>query len=432
MLEDEYLVAHNHAHEGDEAKHAREAQHLVGNEQAYDGTRHAQADGHDAHDGYGELAEVEQQEEEDEHHGHANAYHDVGRYLAVLLRLSAHLGTHTLRQVHVVDVVDEMVLYAQGEGATLALGGDRDAALAIAVHYLCLAPHGLHLSHLAQCHGRGGGGGQVGVLHIAQLHGILLAVLHYDGHLVGTALAVHIASLPDAAHLHLARLEHQLQFGRSACDAHLRRRHGVEAHLHHGRRHVEIRVHPLQFGDASHLLHEHLCRLLYGIRVVAIETVFIGRHGQVVHLLPAHIGIGPVVGVFRCQLVEKFQRSLVALGVHYELGKVLAGNNRSIAGVEARRGATHETRHTSHLVAGLQYGAKFVGNEPCLLQAATLGQVHLHGKLVAVGIGELAHLEQGEQGTCGDNQHYASHYGEPGMAEVPLQSLVVPVLHPVG
>ena len=336
MLEDEYLVAHDHAHEGDEAEQAGESQNLVGNEQAHYGARHAQADGHDADDGNGELAEVEQQEEEDEHHGHAQACHYVGGDVVVLLRLSSHLGTHSPGQGHLADVVDDAVLYVQGKGSALALGGYGDATLAVAVHYLGVPPSGSHAGHLSQRHGGPGGRTQVGVVHIAEGHLFGGTVLENQRHLVGTALAVHAACLPDGTNLHLARLEHELQFGRGARYAQLAGGYGVQRDFHKGRGTVIVGMHPFQFRNGAHLLHEHVGRLLYGVYVVAIETVLIGGHGQIVHLLPAHVGARPVVAVLGSQFVQQFQRGLYALRVYDELGEVLARYDWSVGHVEAR------------------------------------------------------------------------------------------------
>ena len=207
---------------------------------------------------------------------------------------------------------------------------------AVAVHYLGVPPSGNHVGNLSQRHGSPCGSAQVGVVHIAEGHLFGGTVLENQRHLVGTALAVHATCLPDGTNLHLARLEHELQFGRGAGNAQLAGGYGVQRDFHKGRGTVIVGMHPFQFRNGAHLLHEHVGRLLYGVYVVAIETVLIGGHGQIVHLLPAHVGARPVVAVHGSQFVQQFQRGLYALRVYDELGEVLARYDRSVGHVEAR------------------------------------------------------------------------------------------------
>ena len=65
------------------------------------------------------------------------------------------------------------------------------------------------------------------------------------------------------------------------------------------------------------------------------------------------------------------------------------------------------------------------------LKSLALGKEYLHGKLVAVGIGELSHLQGGEDEACGRHNHYGNDHSKPGMAEGPLQAMFVGNLNPV-
>ncbi len=76
--------------------------------------------------------------------------------------------------------------------------------------------------------------------------------------------------------------------------------------------------------------------------------------------------------------------------------------------------------------------AQAVGHSTGVLQSFALGQEYLDGKLVAVGIGELAHLQVWEDQAGGNHQHQGQHHGEVGIAEGPCQHLLVDVLNVVG
>ena len=163
------------------------------------------------------------------------------------------------------------------------------------MHNLRLRPCGCHLSYLTQGHTLPRRSGQIGIPHLTEFHVLGRSVLHHNGYL--------IVALPNASHLHLTCLERQLKLSQRAIDAQLGRCNRVEVHFHDGMRLVIIGVHPLDARDATHFSHQHLGSTIQTIEILAIETIFVGRHIEKVHLLETHIGIRPMVAPLGCIVV---------------------------------------------------------------------------------------------------------------------------------
>ena len=162
---------------------------------------------------------------------------------------------------------------------------------------VCRHPSRLDVSNLPQGDAADGLSrrSEVEILDVAYLHLFCLLVTQHDRHFV--------IALPDGCNLCLPSLQGELQFRHGASDAKLRCCDGIERNVNDGRRLVIVGVNPLQLGHLAHPFHETLCSKLDAGQVIAIETILVSRHRQVVHLLETNVSSWPEVAQARCILV---------------------------------------------------------------------------------------------------------------------------------
>ena len=129
------------------------------------------------------------------------------------------------------------------------------------------------------------------------------------------------------------------------------------------------------------------------VEVVAVEAVFHFAYFEEVEPLKSHVGFGESIAPSRLKLCQKLQCGILRSGVHDELSKVAASHLRGVARHKPRRRTADETRHAFHSFVFQQHVAQRVGHGLGLADALSLGKEYLYGKLVAVGIGEKAHLQ---------------------------------------
>ena len=112
-----------------------------------------------------------------------------------------------------------------------------------------------------------------------------------------------------------------------------------------------------------------------------------------------------MVAVFGGVFVQHVKSALYVGGVHDELCEVSSSHLRGVANLEAWRRAANERGYALYTLVFLQNVSQTVRHGAGTLKSFALGEEYLHGKLVAVGIGELSHLQGGEDEACGRHNH---------------------------
>ena len=96
MLENKYLVTHNHSHQGDESEDRSQAEGAIHQSETNKRTGNHQRQSHHTYGCDTVFLEVEQQEEEYDNLCDDDATEDLWQGFVAILYLAAHLGANTL------------------------------------------------------------------------------------------------------------------------------------------------------------------------------------------------------------------------------------------------------------------------------------------------------------------------------------------------
>ncbi len=363
---------------------------------------------------------MDDQHDEHDHDGRDDGLHQRRHGLLGDGHGASRLDGGVLRQVKGRNILVKFLVLSKLTGTRQHIGHHRDATPPIAMGEVVVTKRRSQVRHLTKRHPSAGM--RCGHQHISKF--LIINIMYAFGVNFGRKV---IAILPHgdqvAARKRPGQIDRQLRLGHPKPAGLV----DVEIHLHNLLRLVIVGMNEAEVGILFHHSDERVAQRGYLLVGISGDIILDrGVNHLIVHLFEPNLRQREIVLVLARVLLHHLLGGFFRVREHDELCiRIRRHGHGRVGDMETRRRHADEGRHGADARIAPKDIRQRVGHRRRLVQGTSRGKMYLHGKAVALGLGQHLHVDAREQEESQCHKEPRHKNCAPFVAETEVQQLLI-------